>query len=146
MTIVYTFRVKYYETDKMGIVHHSNYIRYMEDARVHALHELGTGFSEIEARGLLSPVLSVSCEYKLPFFFDDEVFVYTKLLSLSGARYEVSYEMKDKDGVLHAVGRSSHCFTDKEMKPVRLKKCYPDIYELYSKFLEDSTFYPRLSE
>ncbi|MGN0601598.1 MAG: acyl-CoA thioesterase, partial [Oscillospiraceae bacterium] len=67
----YTRKAYYYETDKMGIVHHSNYIRWLEEARVHMLNEVGYPFEKIEAMGLYMPVLSVECQYKYPVKFDD---------------------------------------------------------------------------
>ncbi len=60
----YQHKVQYYETDGMGIVHHSNYIRWFEEARVDFLAQIGMPFEQVEARGIVSPVLRVSCEYK----------------------------------------------------------------------------------
>ena len=61
--------VKYYECDRMGITHHSNYIRFMEEARIYVLDMLGYGFDRMEAEGVVSPVVAVSCEYKKPTNF-----------------------------------------------------------------------------
>ena len=60
----YIHKVQYYETDKMGLTHHSNYIRWMEEARVAWLEELGFGFDKLEEMGITSPILSVNCKYK----------------------------------------------------------------------------------
>ena len=60
----YIRKVNYYETDKMGITHHSNYVRYMEEARLHFLDELGWSFDKLEDEGISSPVISISCNYK----------------------------------------------------------------------------------
>lgn len=134
----YIFKVHYYETDKMGIVHHSNYIRWMENARVNVLYDVNLNFSDMEKRGILSPVLSVSCEYKLPYFFEDTVIMNTYLTSFNGVKYEVNYKFTDESGNIHALGKSAHCFTDSNMKPIRLKNTYPDIYESYLTLLESS--------
>ena len=72
----YKRRAYYYETDKMSIVHHSNYIRWLEEARVHMLSEVGYPFEKMEAMGLLMPVLSVECKYRFPIRFDDEFVVH----------------------------------------------------------------------
>ncbi len=129
----YKFRARYYETDKMGIVHHSNYIRWFEEARVHALDDAGISFTEIEAMGILSPVLSCSCVYKIPFKFDDTVIINSELTFFNGMRYEVSYTVTDEEGTVHATGTTTHCFLDLNMRPIRLQKKYPEIYDLYLK-------------
>ena len=67
----YSRRVYYYETDKMGIVHHSNYIRWFEEARVDLIEQAGLPFETVEAQGLMTPVLSAESTYKLPFKFGD---------------------------------------------------------------------------
>lgn len=132
MTITpYKFKARYYETDRMGIVHHSNYIRWFEEARVHCIREAGMPFSEIENRGILSPVLSCSCQYKLAFRFDDTVIVNTKVVYFNGVKLELEYTVTDENGTVHATGTSSHCFTDLNMRPIRLQKKAPDIYRLY---------------
>lgn len=69
----YIHKVHYYETDKMGITHHSNYIRFMEEARTNYLNEIGYPMTRLEAEGILSPVVSVSCEYKHPSTYADEI-------------------------------------------------------------------------
>lgn len=70
--------VYYYETDKMGIVHHSNYIRIFEETRIDFLKKAGMPFENIEASGLMMPVLSVECRYKAPLRFGDRFAVYPK--------------------------------------------------------------------
>ena len=114
----YSRRVYYYETDKMGIVHHSNYIRWFEEARVDLIEQAGLPFETVEAQGLMTPVLSAESTYKLPFKFGE-------------ARFSVTYEVYDPDGVLHAVGKTTHCFVDMDMRPVRIKKTHPHVYEVY---------------
>lgn len=127
----YKFKARYYETDKMGIVHHSNYLRWFEEARVHVLDDAGISFTEIEAMGILSPVLSCSCVYKVPVRFDDTVIIVSHMPFYNGMRYEVTYTVKDENGTVHAEGTSSHCFLGTDMKPIRLQKKFPDIYDLY---------------
>ena len=132
MTITpYKFKARYYETDKMGIVHHSNYIRWFEEARVHCITEAGMSFAEIEDRGILNPVLSCSAEYKLAFRFDDTVIVNSKITSFNGVKLEIAYIVTDESGTVHATGTSAHCFTDMNMRPIRLQKKAPDVYRLY---------------
>lgn len=70
-----THRVQYYETDRMGVTHHSNYIRFMEEARVAYLEQLGFPYAELERRGVISPVTAVNCKYLATTTFDDRITV-----------------------------------------------------------------------
>ena len=127
----YLHKVHYYETDKMGVVHHSNYIRWMEEARVALLDRLGIGFAGMEARGLLSPVVAVDCRYLRPCRFDELVEVRTAITEFKGVRLVVSYEFFNRStDQLAATGTSQHCFTDAAGRPIVLKKNYPDIDEI----------------
>lgn len=114
----------YYETDKMGIVHHSNYIRWFEEARIDYMRKAGLVYTDIENEGILMPVIDVSCRYKVPVNFDEEVKIITKLIYFNGIRMKYSYEIyKTKDSTLSAVGESEHCFIDEQTrKPINLKK------------------------
>lgn len=123
----YTHKVHYYETDKMGCVHHSNYIRWMEEARVELLDRLGIGFSMMEARGIISPVVGIQCRYLRPTHFDERVNVRVDVTEYKGVRLRIGYEMTDEVGNLVCTASSEHCFTDATGKPIVLKKQYPDI-------------------
>ena len=85
----YERRVQYYETDKMGIVHHSNYIRWFEEARTDYLEQLGAGYEEMESQGVISPVLEVSCCYKTMARFPEQVQITGKLMQFTGIRMQV---------------------------------------------------------
>jgi acyl-CoA thioester hydrolase len=131
----YEHRVQYYETDQMGIVHHSNYIRWMEEARVDLMQQLGIGMVEIEALGIVIPVLSVSCEYRSMTRFYDTVIINVKASSYNGIKLFLSYEIKDTTtGDVRATGSSSHCFLKKDGGHVSLKKNYPDIHHVFEVF------------
>ena len=124
----YVHKVHYYETDKMGIVHHSNYIRWMEEARVDFLDEIGASFAEMEARGLQSPVVGVNCKYRRPTRFDDRVRVRVSIEKYNGAVLKVAYEMyNETTGELACTGSSEHCFLDSSGKLVALHRCCADI-------------------
>ncbi len=84
MTSVYLHRVQYYETDMMGIVHHSNYIRWMEEARIDFMDRLGFPYAEMEQKGVLSPVTAVSCEYRHPCSFGEEISISVRVDSFNG--------------------------------------------------------------
>lgn len=129
-------RVQYYETDSMGIVHHSNYIRYFETARTEMMREAGFPYDAMEKAGVWMPVLSVTAEYKMPALYDEVISVFCRIEKLRGASVDLAYEVRGEDGRLCALGKSSHGFTDPELKPVRMKKEQPEMYEVFSKMAE----------
>lgn len=127
----YVFKVRYYETDKMGIVHHSNYIRWMEEARLDYLEQLGQSFESLEADGVISPVVSVSCQYKVSCVFGDTVEIRVKLTEYTGIRYAFAYEIvRAGSGESAASGRSEHCVTNKDGRPVVIKRKFPEFDRL----------------
>lgn len=132
----YERNVFYYETDKMGIVHHSNYIRWLEEARVSLLEQTGMPFEKIEEMGIMVPVLSAECEYKVPARFGDRFAVIPKIEKFNGIRLEVSYQIINPETkIINAVGRTTHCFVDMNMKPVRTKTKFPEVYKVFTDYL-----------
>lgn len=129
----YYHKVQYYETDTMTIVHHSNYIRWFEEARLDYLEQIHFPYPEIEARNLMIPVLGVSCEYRQAVRFGEIVLIETEVIKFNGIKFTVSYRIYDeKHQVLHAQGSTEHCFLDKEFHPVSIKKKAPDLYEFFA--------------
>lgn len=124
----YERNVNYYETDQMAIVHHSNYIRWMEEARLALMESISLPYDRMEEQGILIPVLSASCEYRVAFRFGDTFQVHLYPIEFNGIKMRIGYRITDPDGTLHATGETSHCFVDRNMRLVRLKKDYPDIY------------------
>lgn len=124
----YLHRVQYYETDKMGITHHSNYIRFMEEARMHFLTALGYPMTRLEAEGITSPVVSVQCDYKKTTTYDDVLAIGVVVEAYSGVKLTLSYEMTRADtGELVATATSSHCFLNAQGRPIALRKHAPDL-------------------
>ena len=124
-------KINYYETDKMQVVHHSNYIRFLEECRMDFMEKIGLDYSGMEKSGIMIPVLSVSCNYKTPVRFGDTICIIPKIESFHGVKFSVSYKICSEDyKVLHNEAYSEHCFVDFDFKPVRLKKEFPDIYEI----------------
>ncbi|MCI5588311.1 MAG: acyl-CoA thioesterase [Lachnospiraceae bacterium] len=124
---VYNRKINYYETDKMAIVHHSNYIRFFEEARLDMMDQFDLNYRKMEDMGIIIPVMSVDCKYIVPLCFDDEVQIHTKIVKFDGIKMEIAYEIY-RDDVLCTTGHSGHCFLDKDMKPFRMKRLYPDLY------------------
>lgn len=129
MNDAYIRVARYYETDGMQYLHHSNHIRWMEEARMDMMKKRGFPYREMEARGVVMPVVGVSCRYKKPILFDDTVVIITSLDLLSGARAKFSYRMESETGDLFATGESEHCFLDAKTRlPINLKKRWPDAF------------------
>ena len=134
----YERSVKYYETDRMAIVNHANYIHWFEEARIYYMEQCGLAYKMVEERGILIPVLGVNIEYKRSARFGDTVLITEWITKFSQVRFEITYEVIDKEtGELCAKGKTSHCFLDKDLNPVRLKKDYPDIFEAFQKKAEE---------
>ena len=126
----YIHRVQYYETDKMGITHHSNYVRWMEEARVYFLNNNNCSYSAIEKLGLASPVLGITCNYKKTTTFDDAVEIIIKLEEYNSVKMVYDYVMKTvATGEVVFCGKSNHCFINSEGRPISLKKVLPEIDE-----------------
>ena len=127
---LYTHKINYYETDRMGITHHSNYIRWMEEARLDMLERIGWGYDKLEEQGVISPVLAVSCRYRESTTYGDTVSISTAVREFKGVRLILAYEMRNAaNGNLVLEGTTEHCFLDRSMRPVRLKKILPEFYE-----------------
>lgn len=125
----YRHIVQYYETDKMGIAHHSNYIRWMEEARVNFLSRIGWDFAKLERMGIASPVVDISCRYSKSTTFSDEVLIDIRVQEFKGVRLILRYVMKNKDGDTVAEATSTHCFLDQDGKLIRVARQYPEFYE-----------------
>ena len=130
----YEHKVQYYETDQMGIVHHSNYIRWFEEARSFILEEIGCGYKEMEQCGIISPVLSVNAEYKTMTHYSDIVLIQAKIISYNGIKLSLSYEVKDKEtNEIRCIGESKHCFLNVEGRPISLKRSFPEIHRVFER-------------
>ncbi len=133
----YKHKINYYETDRMGVTHHSNYVRFMEEARVNFLEKIGWGYEKMEAEGIISPVVSIECNYRQTTTFPDTIEVNIKILKLSAFKLTFGYTMTH-DGKTVFTGKSSHCFLDKDSKPVMIEKAYPEMYKILQN-LEEPT-------
>lgn len=137
---LYTHRVQYYETDQMGIAHHSNYIRWFEEARMDWMRRNGISYKKMEESGIISPVLKVMAEYHSMVHFDDSIEIGVSIKKYNGVILELSYKIQDKETKeLRSAGESRHCFLNTDGKPVSLKKASPEIHAI---FLKNVTFYP----
>lgn len=129
----YLHRVQYYETDMMGVVHHANYIRWMEEARIDFLDQLGFPYAAMEARGVISPVKAVSCEYRNPCSFGDQVSVSVSVESFNGVVLAIRYRMRKSEDCLVCEARSEHVFLNREGRFVRMQREMPEFCEAVRK-------------
>ena len=121
----------------MGITHHANYIRWMEEARVNFLEQIGWPFAKLEANGFASPVLKLDCKYIRPTTFSDVVLITTYVDKFDGIRLTFGYEMQTEDGTVVCVATSSHCFVNLEGKPIRADKECPEFCEELLKYKKE---------
>lgn len=134
----YNRKLNYYETDQMGIIHHSNYIRYFEEARLDMMKKVGLDYRKMEEMGIIIPVTFAECKYLIPLHFDDEVVIHTRMTKYDGIKMEVSYEIYRTDTEeLCTTGKTGHCFLDRELKPIRMKRQYPDLFAKLKGMLEE---------
>ena len=128
----YTRKAQYHETDRMGVIHHSNFIKWMEEARIAYMDSLGFGYARVEDLGILSPVAGLSISYKDPVRFDDTVEITVGITRYSGVVQEVSYSIFNRTtGKLAAEATSKHCYI-RDGKIVNLKHELPELDSLFS--------------
>ena len=123
---IYTHKVNYYETDKMGITHHSNYIRFMEEARMNYLSEIGYPMTRLEEEGIASPVVFVTCEYRHPSTYSDEIEIEVVLEKYTSVKLFLSYTMRNsRTKEIVATASSTHCFIDENGRPIAVRERAP---------------------
>ncbi|MCR4642202.1 MAG: acyl-CoA thioesterase [Lachnospiraceae bacterium] len=130
-------KVNYYETDRMGITHHSNYIRWMEEARVDFLERIGWCYEKLEKEGIMSPVIRLECDYKLSTTFADVVAIEVAVEEFSGLKLKLGYRMYNAEEKLVFEAKSEHCFLDEKGRLIRLKNRQPEFYECLRKLAEE---------
>ena len=123
----YRHEVKYYECDRMGITHHSNYIRFMEEARVDWMDQMGYGFDRMEAEGVVSPVVAVDCRYRHTSTFKDILEIEVRVAETTPLKISFSYTMTC-GGKTICTATSTHCFLENG-RPVSLEKHFPELYQ-----------------
>lgn len=133
----YDRKINYYETDQMGIVHHSNYARFFEEARISYMDQMGYPYERLEEEGILSPVLAISCKFLHSVRFGDSVRIEVTTTAVSKVKCSFSYKVTDlATGELKARGESEHGFITRDGKPIILPKEKPEFYQLLLNELE----------
>jgi len=123
-------RVRYAETDQMGVVYHSNHFIWFEVGRVELLRQLGFSYRDMEAQdNCFIAVAEAKCRYRAPVHYDDEVLVRTQLLNVRDSVIHFGYELRQaKDGTLLAEGETTHIVTNSEMKIIALPEKYLNVF------------------
>lgn len=136
MKYIYERTINYYETDKMGVVHHSNYLRFLEEARCQFLLENNLPYTTFEESNIMIPVLAANLVYKTPVTFADIISIEVELIHYTGVQFAARYTVTNKNtGSLVITGETKHCFISNNFKPVNIRKTVPEIHEQFNKLL-----------
>jgi acyl-CoA thioester hydrolase len=130
MTTVETrIRVRYAETDQMGVVYHANYLIWMEVGRVEYWREAGLRYRDMEREdGILLVVAEATCRYRAPAFYDDEVIIRTSIAESNARMIRFTYELVSADdGRVLATGETKHVFCGRDRKPTKVSAKYYDV-------------------
>ena len=129
---------RYAETDQMGIIHHSVYAIWYEQARTEFFNEIGFRYDEVEKNGVMTPLIELNCEYKRPAYYNQEVEVRTKIIKLTPVKFILEYDIYNQENQLINIGKTTLAWADaKTFKIINLQKKYPEIYQLIEKAVEE---------
>lgn len=120
-------KVRYQETDQMGIVHHSVYPIWYEEARTNFIKEIGMSYTDVERMGILLPLIKLSCKYIKPALYEDIITIHTKIKLISPVKIEFEYELY-KNNIIINTGYTEHAFINKNFNLINLKKQNIDLY------------------
>lgn len=130
-------RVRYSETDQMGVVYHTNYANWFEWGRTELIREAGMPYSRIEQAGLLLPVISLQLDFKQPAKYDDLVTIRTRITEAGSIRIRFEYELA-RTGEVLAGGSTQHVWVNREWKAVRLDRFAPELHALVMSLCSES--------
>lgn len=136
MSFIYERKINYYETDKMGVVHHSNYIRFLEEARSRWMEDCDLSMEKLESLGFTIPTLEVYCKYKYHVTSGDTLLIEPQVTEYNGVRLTVSYKVTNKETGAEVIEASTkHCFTNKNLRPINMKKNSEFVYNKFNDLL-----------
>ena len=131
----YVRKAQYHETDQMGIIHHSNYVKWMEEARIDFLNQIGVNYGYLEEMGLVSPIVEVKCQYKGMVRFGDSVSISINVQKYTGVKLVLSYNISNiASGELCTICETSSCFMTRDGKLISLKREFPELHDLLSNY------------
>lgn len=141
--LLFPLRVRYQETDQMGVVYHVNYLNWFEIGRTEWVRQAGISYRDMEARGLMLPVTDVEASFKQPALYDDWITICTQVVEMSAIRVRFEsrimsgdlsatfgqrYVGEEPQGTLLVRGSTRHVWVNKEWKPVRFDREAPELY------------------
>jgi acyl-CoA thioester hydrolase len=121
MTFQHTIQTRYSETAQDGIIHHPSYAIYLEDARIAFFHHLGHPINDLEKEGFLCPVVDLFIKYLKPLHSSETIKIIVSLEIVSKVRFSFHYQILRNDTLI-ALAKTSHCFTNQDMKPLPIPK------------------------
>lgn len=128
MDIEVSLRAAYADTDQMGFVHHSNYLKYLENARWEAFRILGLTYKQIEDEGILMPVIDVNLRFIKPIYYDDEILIKMKINLMSPTKLNIEYEIFNNSNLLIHSANTLLTFIKKATKkPCRIPEFIKEI-------------------
>ena len=131
----YVRKAQYHETDQMGIIHHSNYVKWLEEARIDFLNQIGVNYGYLEEMGLVSPIVEVKCQYKGMVRFGDSVSISINVQKYTGVKLVLSYNISNiASGELCTICETSSCFMTRDGKLISLKREFPELHDLLSNY------------
>ncbi len=125
-------RVRYEETDQMGVVYYANYLTWFEIGRTELLRDKGYAYNDLEEEGFLLPVVNVECNYHQPARYDDLLTLETNIAKLKRSKIEFEYKIYRQDELL-TTAKTVHPFVNQDLKPISLKKEAKEVWELLKK-------------
>ena len=130
-------KVRYAETDKMGIVHHSVYPIWFELARTDLAEQAGFSYSKMEEMGVMLPLVELNCKYNRPAYYEEELMVTATVSKLTPARIVFSYSVyRNGEEKPLCTGDTVHAIVNREMRPINTKKQFPEIYATMEKMMD----------
>ncbi len=136
--MVYTYlrKAHYYETDQMGVVHHANYIYWMEESRIEMMDDMGLGYKTVEENGIVSPVVALNIDYKMSVMYDDTVEVRVSVRRYTGVSLIIGYEMFDRHtGKICPTAESKHGDI-RDGKIISVKREFPELDEAIRRYMD----------
>ncbi|MEK3910368.1 thioesterase family protein [Paenibacillus sp. FSL H7-0331] len=125
----YTLRVRYQETDQMGVVYHTNYVNWFEIGRTELIRSMGMTYKEIEEKGVLLPLIDLQMQFKLPANYDDLITIRTRIAEYSSIRLHFDSEIRRGEELLVS-GCTKHVWVNRAWKPTRIDRALPELYAL----------------
>ncbi|MGB9867439.1 MAG: acyl-CoA thioesterase [Bacillota bacterium] len=137
MSHVALHRVRYAETDQMGVVYYANHFVWFEIGRAELLRAAGIPYAEFERRGIFTPVVEAYCKYKSPARYDELIEIHTSVTTVKGTRFRFEYAIREHEtGRLIAEGYTVLAFTDRSGRPIAIEQLHPDIHGMLKRMCE----------